>query len=299
MRYLPNKKFAFFIIFTLLVFGGGFMIFKKWPDSAKKPLVPVNIRVSGINELSPSPGADSGPGDLDAFLAKTASSSAPDQTAGASEEPETLTSALGKQLFNDFWNVKQGAGPEQISQPDQDNILNSFMSGVDNFSQTEAAIIYAKSDLKISKNSGVADIKNFGNEFGLIIKKYFGPLPETEMTIFQRALTNEDDAEFQKLGPVSDAYRNTAHDALSLAVPDNISDTYLAIINGFTGMAREIDAMKNTPQDAVRSLLGLKKYQADIATTYGALKNLNAYFLSRGIIFSDEEPGAIFRVYSQ
>ena len=277
------------------------MIFKKWPDSAKKPLVPINIKVSGINEPSPlaSP-ANAGPGDLDAFLTQGMASSVSDQTSNNTpQEPETLTSALGKQLFNDFWNTKQSAGAEQISQSAQDNILDSFMSGMDNFSQTEAAIIYTKADLKISKNSGVADIKNFGNEFGLLIRKYFGPLSETEMTIFQRALTNEDDAEIQKLGPVADAYRNAAHDALALAAPDNISDAYLAIINGFTAMSQEIEAMKNTSQDAVRSLLGLKKYQTDIATTYASLKNLNNYFLGRGVLFSDDEPGAIFRAYSQ
>ncbi len=290
----------FFVFFTLLVFGGGFVIFKKWPDAAKKPLVPVNIQVSGINELAPSASpANSGLEELNAFLAKTASSSALDQSAGTPQQPETLTSALAKQLFNDFWTSKQNAGPEQISQSDQENMLNSFMSGVDSFSQLETAIIYTKADLKISKNSGAADIKNFGNEFGLLIRKYFGPLPETEMTIFQRALTSEDDAEFQKLGLVSDAYRNTAHASLVLAVPDNISDSYLTIINGFTAISQEIDAMKNTGQDAVRSLLGLKKYQIDITTTYNALKNLNNYFLSKGILFLDDEPGAIFRAYSQ
>lgn len=290
----------FFVFFTLLAFGGGFIIFKKWPDSAKKPLVPVNIQVSGINEpTSFASGRNSGLEDLNAFLAKEATSSVLDQASGAPEQPETLTSALGKQLFNDFWTSKQSVGSGQISQSDQENIINSFISGTDNFSQLEAKIVYAKSDLKISKTSGREDIKNFGNEFGLLIRKYFGPLPETEMTIFQRALTNEDDAEFKKLGPIADAYRNTSHDALSLAVPDNISDSYLSIINGFAAVSQEIDAMKNTAQDAVRSLLGLKKYQIDIGITYASLKNLNNYFLSKGVLFSDDEPGAIFRAYSQ
>ncbi len=331
MRYLPNKKFVFFVVLAFLIFGGGFWFFSKSNKPSEKPLAAGNLKTAepiiaeeldkdsdndglkdweealwGTDPVNPDTDKDGTldgeeikqdrnplvPGPNDKLPKPSVNSN--EETASP-EQPDTLTSALSKQLFAAYLTDKQSGG--QISGDQKQALLDSFMASLDSFNQTETKEVYTKSDLQISKNSDRNAIKEYGNNFALIIKKYFGPISENEMAVFQNALTKNNEKEFEKLGPIAGAYRNTAREALSLTVPNDFSDSHLTIINGFIAIAKEIDILKNTAQDPTRSLLALKQYQTDVATTYASLKNLNNYFLTKGVVFLDNEPGILFRAY--
>lgn len=216
------------------------------------------------------------------------------QNSASFPEASSLTEAFSQQFFNEYLALKQEKGT--LSQEDKDNLLNEFLDGFKNLSENKGGI-YRKSDIRISAKSDVNSIKNYGNQLALIIKKYFDPIPESEMAIFQKFAASQNESELSKLKPIADAYRNTAKEALLLETPQNFSDSHLAIINNFNEISQEIEAMQNISEDPIQALSATKNYQETALKTYQILKEMNSYFSKNGVIFGIYEPASLFKAY--
>ncbi len=210
-------------------------------------------------------------------------------------ELPSLTDLLSQQFFSDYLFLKEKDGG-QISQKSQEELIASFIGATDNFEQINKGL-YLKSDIKIDLQETPESIKEYGNNLALIIKKYFDSIPETEMTIFAKAVKEEKENGLNKLEPIASAYRNTAKDMLSLKTPPSFSDSHLNLINYFNSIAKEIDAMQKSYGDPVQAVLALKQYQVDSVAAYQILRNLNNYFLHKKVVFENNEPAEFFKVY--
>lgn len=210
-------------------------------------------------------------------------------------ELPSLTDLLSQQFFNDFLFMREKDGG-QISQKSQEELIASFIGATDDFEQTNKGL-YLKSDLKIDLKETPESLKEYGNNLALIIKKYFDPIPETEMTILKKYMDAENETEFKDLERIAAAYRNTAGEMLSLKTPLSFSDSHLNLANLFKNIAEEIGAMQKSYDDPVQALLALKQYQTDSSAAYEILRDLNYYFLDKKIVFENNEPAELFKVY--
>lgn len=104
--------------------------------------------------------------------------------------PSTLTEVLGQEFLSEYMRLKQGSDGK-LSEYDKAELVNSMMSGLNNFENKTSD--YLESDIKIAPTDDEKTIKEYGNNLALLIKKYFDPLPETEMTIFAKALQQSEE----------------------------------------------------------------------------------------------------------
>ncbi len=216
------------------------------------------------------------------------------ESASSSEATPTLTEALSQEFMAEYLDARaQGNG--KVSDSDKSNILQSFTGTLDTFGNGQEN--YIASDIKLSANDDQNAIKDYGNNLALIIKKYFDPLPETEMTVLKDALLTESESDFKKLKPIASAYRNTAKEMVFLNTPKSFSDFHLELINRFNNIAKEIDAMQKTLSDPAQSLVAVKNYQKDSIMAYLILKNLNGYFTTKQVVFAVNEPATLFKIY--
>lgn len=210
-------------------------------------------------------------------------------------ELPSLTDLLSQQFFGDYLFLREKDGG-QISQKSQEELIASFIGATDNFEQINKGL-YLKSDIKIDLQETPESIKEYGNNLALTIKKYFDSIPETELTVLKNSLESKNKAELKKLEQIAMAYRNAAKEMLSLKTPLSFSDSHLNLINHFNNIAKEIDAMQKTFDDPIQALLAIKQYQTDSVAAYQILRNLNDYFLNKKVVFENNEPAEIFKVY--
>ncbi len=331
---LPNKKVVLFGLIALLIAGGVFFVFKKnkpksdeSPQAAKFQTASEEIAKDSDNDglkdweevlwkTNPKNPDTDGDGTSDSQEIKenrNPLAKGPDDklskesgTGGenSSLSPEsslTLTEVMGRQFLSQYLLLKEEKGGGEISETDKNALLESFMGGFGQLASSEnfenRNNRYTQSDIKLSAISDENSIKEYGNGLALILKKYFDPIPESEMTVLKKALALQSEAEIKKLGPIADAYRDSAKEALSLKAPPNYSDFHLALINEFYNIAEELDALEKTFSDPAQSMLALKQYHEDSLVAYFILININAYFSTFKVVFNPGEPGEYFKVY--
>ncbi len=328
--YLPSKKFIFVVLIGLIIIAAGFLIFtpaEKQESAKQKPqiskLASQEIAKDSDNDGLPdweealwgtdpaNPDTDkdgvpdgkeikenrnpllAGDGKTDKIESPKPAKSPAEQ---AMQLSSTLTEALGQEFFSEYMRLKQESSGE-LSEFEKTELVNSLVSGLENSQNKPSG--YSESDIKIASLDDEKTIKDYGNNLALIIKKYFDPLPEIEMTIFQRALDNKNESELKKLVPIALAYRNTAKEALSLETPETFSESHLAIINSFDEIAKAIDGLTKVFDDPAQSLLALEQYRKKAVIAYLFLRNLYAYFLYNKIVFQNNEPAKLFEFYWQ
>ncbi len=144
-------------------------------------------------------------------------------------------------------------------------------------------------------------IKNYGNNLALIIKKYFDPIPESEMTILGQIASSQNETtlssrDLVKLNPLISAYRNTALEILPLTTPSDLANSHLAIINSFLGISENLNLIKKLSEDPIQAVVAFSRYEQEGQKAYSALKNLNSY-LRYKIALQSWEPANLFKAY--
>ena len=328
--YLPSKKFVLLILAGLLITGTGFLIFAptkkseniKQETSLNQPVIVEEIAkdsdADGLQDweealwkTDPNNPDTDGDGVFDGqeikenrnpLLAgdgKTDKIESPNQEKSPAEQaiqlPTTLTEALGQEFFSEYLRLKQASNGE-LSEIEKTELVNSLMSGLNSFEKKTSD--YLESDIKIAPNDDEKTIKEYGNNLALIIKKYFDPLPESELAVLRQALDSGNESNLKKLEPLANAYRNTANEMLSLTTPQSFSEFHLALINHFIDIGRNIDDMQTIFRDSVRTLLALKQHEKNSIVAYLILRNLNGYFATNKVVFEENEPAELFKIYA-
>ncbi len=330
-----KKKFILIGIIILLVFGGGFIVFSNFYKQTNQPAKSAEIseenqiaaqeidkdsdndglkdweeELWGTNSNNPDTDGD---GTTDSQEVKQgrnpllaakngkgdkisdSPSAVKIESQNNQNEPLSLTEALSRQFFSDYLYLREKGGG-QISPESQNELIASFWESINSFGQPSKDF-YIKSDIKIDSQETKDSIKDYGNNLAVIIKKYFDPIPESEMALLQQSLNSENEADLKNLEQIAAAYRNSAKDMVSLAAPASFSESHLKLINYFDNIAKEIDALRDFFQDPAQAVLSLKQYQNDSSEAYKILREINNYFLSKGVVFEISEPAEFFKFY--
>ncbi len=230
--------------------------------------------------------------------------------------PSTLTEAIGQNLLSSYFLTKQQKADGTLSEKDKSAIVNSITKSFQNIFSGNTSLqgTYQESDVRYSNNSA-SSIREYGNNLASAIKKYFDPLPETEMAIFNKAMvlagekSGEGDLndeavakaseEISKLGPLANAYGNSAKKIISMAVPPNFAEKHLALANAFSSISSALEAMEKIFDDPAGGMAGVNRYQTDAEKAYQILLGANDYFLKNRVAFKAGEPGELFAIYPE
>lgn len=207
----------------------------------------------------------------------------------------TLTDAMGQQVLNEILLNKKIS--DTLSPEDASSISESMISAIDQASQSIIITKYTIADIKIFIPSKDSQIKDYGNTLGAISKKYLGPLPQSELIIYQEALINQDKEKIKELEAIALAYENISKDALQMQVPKEFASDHLSLINSCEQISKELKNMQKALIDPALGLVSFKQYLDTAQNVFDALTNINSRFEIKGIIFNEQEPGNIFKLY--
>lgn len=280
--------------------SGGFMIFKNL-EKQKKPPIQRQLLVSEpvIAEEITKDKDDNGLKDWEKALHLVAGVKNPENAEETAASQSSLTNVLSRSFFSNYLTLKQSFD-KTLDEASQQKLIDSFLADFES-SDNLPLPKYAEIDIKISPNDGENSIRDYGNNLALIIKKYFDPLPETEMTIFAKALKESEggskESNLTNLEPIANAYRNTAKEIVALPTPASFADSHLKLANYFNNIAKEINELQDFSKDPAQTMLAFKQYQADAKEAYLILLSLNAYFADKKVVFESGEPAKFFKIY--
>lgn len=150
-------------------------------------------------------------------------------------------------------------------------------------------------DISTFSDRDKVKVTGFGNAAARVIKKYAPLLQESPITLLGDAQASNDSATYKKkLLPISRAYRALALELTKIPAPANLVAEYVGFINGYIHFADDVDNMSANFDDAVRGFIGLNDYQQNFVDQINLLKNIQNYFVSNGILFSNTDDGSIW-----
>lgn len=208
---------------------------------------------------------------------------------------ETLTEILGKEIIGAALTAKIQNG-QPLSEEQKSEIMSTFVSSLDTLSKSDS-IAYESKDVRLVPAGDPEKTRLYGNGVAAIIKKYFDPIDESELDVFQSALKNQDEAKLEKLENLSAAYEKSSKEISAIDVPYEFLEKHLAVINSFHQISAELKNMQKVLSDPALGLVAVKQYKESSQKAYEALRDINNYFTKNGIVFDKKESGSLLAVY--
>ncbi len=202
-----------------------------------------------------------------------------------SYENLTATDKVSRQLFAEYFQAKQSGG--KVSSETQARIIESAISDSDLIKKGR---FYTEGELKIVNESGEPSLRKYGNDVGAILKKYPGN-KESELTILNRAIKEDDENELSKLDVSASAYQNAIKNMLLLSVPKKAVSVHLSVINELSAIEKINRDMRNVFKDPITALSSTQEYIKTVTNLAESLKNVGLFFKEEGVFFNENEDG--------
>lgn len=149
-------------------------------------------------------------------------------------------------------------------------------------------------DLNVASASDDAALREYGNAFGVLIKKYTTVEHRNEEGILADALPKKSTEALKELQYPAITYRAFTDDLRKLAVPLPLADAHLRIVNGYDIMARAVLNMQKIYTDPIVGAAAYQMYlKQRIEVTQGYAELVNQ-FREKNIVFEKTESGAPF-----
>ena len=153
--------------------------------------------------------------------------------------------------------------------------------------------------LNVSSENSNDALRAYGNEFGVLIKKYTVRSHRTEEEILndvleRNAATSSKRAALQELQLPAITYKNFASDLRALKVPSTLAKPHLLIINGYAGMSQGLLDMQMLYDNPIVAAGGYEGYSAKRFDVTNGYVRIIQIFAEKGVKFDKDEPGAPF-----
>ena len=215
------------------------------------------------------------PGPDDAYRSRV---TVVEQTASR-ETPDgekNLTQRLGE-IYGAAYTILEERG--ELSATTRERLYEIF---IENIQQTDAfkdkRIVYLEQDLTVAKTP--EEIKNYKRALTDISRRYETKYRENPLVVLEEALSRQavSDRRNELLG-LSEAYGELARELSLVAVPADILETHLSLINAYESIRVAVKDMSYADTDPLRGLVGISNYQENIATVLSLTTVLNSFLL--------------------
>lgn len=151
---------------------------------------------------------------------------------------------------------------------------------------------YQLSDLKIIPETNQEALREYGNELGKAsTKNVYDRTYGDEFEIFNQAMIQNDQTEYEKLKPVIENYEKLIADILKIETPTNIAGKHLNIINSLSAVNGSIREFNVFLTDPIRGLFVLGKYGKYASDLKNTLKELDKTMKENKVNFTNTDPG--------
>lgn len=186
----------------------------------------------------------------------------------------TLTDQMAKDFFGQYLVLTQNGTTvtdTEANQIAQNTILGS------NYTSVQGKV-YTREDLRIEKIANSTTKKTYNVALMESIQKRYPSKSDDELNILSNAMQSGSEAELKKLDPIIIAYKGLISDMMTIKVPYDVVTLHLEFLNTTSNILANIESMRQSFVDPVRSLSAIKQYQDNIVVMYAVLKKFSIYF---------------------
>lgn len=207
----------------------------------------------------------------------------------AAEKNLTLTDIFARDFMSGYFALKDAG---QYTDETRDKFIKTLFASIDNAPTKE----YTLADLTITQKSDVETLRNYGNEVGDVLRKFYQNASEDELRILDNAAKKGGADEFHKLKPFAERYENFAKELSKILAPAVLDNTHLELVNSYRGIGDALSGITMMFDDPMGGTVYIKKYQNNTDLVNKAFMDLKNYFSRRGVRFNPEENGYIFTI---
>lgn len=203
--------------------------------------------------------------------------------------PETITAAMSVQFLQNVLQTKAGFGVQN-----SDQIIENTVGRV--------AEVVTDKLYQYREINGVANtpenIRYYANAVAQTLMEHNVPNYEDEITIIDRALKTNNEAEIQKLLPLENMYRNIRDDLLKLPTPQIMVKEHLDLINVFNALYAGNRDMRVVFDDPIIALMRTKRFSDDTAGLANALTATYLALEPYATLFTVDDPAVLLVTFS-
>lgn len=192
----------------------------------------------------------------------------------------TATDAFSRQLFSSVMALKQSGNFTETT-------LENLSSSITNNLRDEAGekIYYVSSDLKLA-DTATSSIVSYGENTVRIAKKYEKAGLGNELLVIASAIDKQNPDILKKVGENITVYRKLLNENLDIAVPKDLSQNHLVIVNGYRNVIESLGQIERIFSDPIAGLIEVTRYRNSTSSLLLAFGNIERYFANRGIVIS-------------
>ncbi|MFZ2621212.1 MAG: hypothetical protein WAX85_01810 [Minisyncoccia bacterium] len=188
----------------------------------------------------------------------------------------TLTSALAKDIFARALMMAKGGGAP--NEENMNKMMQSILSSPEYLKNGGA--LYIVSNLHVTdKNDKFTEAKykeTFEKSLYERMKQAEGK--DDPMAILVRASEENNEKIIMEMDPIIKANKDFINDLLNMEVPISVVKIHLDILNAASDILANIEDLRLTFEDPVRSLRGLSQYTQHLDNFTTSLQNMISYF---------------------
>lgn len=208
------------------------------------------------------------------------------------EKPTTVTGKFAVNFFKDYLLSKTygafGSTPEKLSS-----------LAVQKLSKQAIDELFAKEDISIFPLNDEATLRAYGNHVATILLAH----PNTgdnEAIILQDYMNYREPERLSDLDPIALAYTTMVSDMLEAPVPEAYVVQHLNLTNALNAVREDIRGMQKVDEDALYTLMRMKRYQDDVLGLSNALKDLfNTLYLQGNIKWKEGDMATKLMKYTE
>ena len=213
----------------------------------------------------------------------------------ALSSPDNITTKAADDLLTTYLTARQETGQELTA---EERAQVAADAATKLTASTTPATVYTLADLVVVEDGATED-RAFGNALGALFATYTKNYTTDEIAIMKQAFADKSAAELAALAPNASAYRHLAEDMTKIAVPRAFADIHLKLINDYSQMGAALIDIQSVFTDGLRGTVGITTYTQAFNDTFVTVLSMADLFIQHKVLFSQDEPGAVFRKASQ
>lgn len=186
----------------------------------------------------------------------------------------TLTGILAE-TSNLAYTVLQQTG--ELDEESRRALESLFVKDILSNEKLDTRPPYRLSDISIAPKENEEAFEAYKSEMESISLSYIDGYPDNPIEVVERALSENDEVELEKLGAIESAYRAITGELLTLEVPSEIAQTHLDMVNMYDAVTSSIEQMQGVLKDPLLGLIGITRYQEYIESMIIITNELSAF----------------------
>ena len=185
----------------------------------------------------------------------------------------TLTGQMSRDLLSQYLSAVRGG---EFTKEESIKIAENTLS-IPGYTKTGGAK-YIASNLHVTAETDRDSMQAYEDKINLILQNRSSKVKENPLAIFQDAITRANETKLAKLDPIILQNKGLLNDLLLVEVPKSAVGVHLALLNAFSNILSDLEAIRVVFTDPVRSLVAVNQYQLDESSLKIALNNINSFF---------------------